>query len=818
MIEINKYKLVPAITATWGEITGDITKQQDLVDYVAGHGGGASVWGQITGDIEDQEDLAELLAEYATKEWVEGKGYITSSALSGYATQDWVGQQGYLVQSDLSQYATRQWVTGRGYITSDALTGYATEDWVEGLGYIDQIKTVNDQSLIGEGNIEISGLTPEQEDAIYPLMNPAGGMLYTRDLEGFTAYRYYSNTNSTEFKNYMYKLGVDVYCKVYQQLYRWDPVNFTFKQVCLLTMDNQYPLWMDDSGRTYMGYDYEVDLATGEVTQVDLGSDGRNIYSWYSYNYDNIFAGKNGIYLISGGSAFKFNESDQEFEEIPFETEVGFDIGYYVATKLVRYEGHLIMVDVGAMYEFNEYNDHVEIVEVTTPYFPVSINGSDIDSQFFHRVGPDQNYMYLKEYTHYELVEGQWVSRTVYYSDQPGTIAYYYGPGVEDNDYLIGYYGMTDNKVLVTTGQEGYERTDWVSPSSVTVDLVSDQNVSGVKSFNGAVRANGGLYIGAVNSATGSTQINLGKNTTEAQTVEMTIPGLFTVNGKDVATKDDCINNKEVTHAGPRFTNITNSPYDYVKENYWTTPSGRLFSTEMWGTTTYEFDGTEFNEIQLTTSIPGNSVKAVTTNGDLYAYYNGWLYSWDDVNDTWVQVCECNDDIWTVGSTIRSGSGYKLVNGEFVEDQVQDWMGPYSHLVNGNVYVNYSNALYQYDESTKTYTRLGSIVDWGTNNWFVLDDELYYTGADNVVYKIDLTRVGGSQDLNVATNIICRQSNQFYGTCQYGDYLYTAIPGQFGYCYDTVYELPVVPSTDGNYILRATRSGNSITYSWIPEV
>ena len=44
------------------------------------------------------------------KAWVDGKKYITSSALAGYATESWV--------------------EGKKYITNDALAGYATESWV----------------------------------------------------------------------------------------------------------------------------------------------------------------------------------------------------------------------------------------------------------------------------------------------------------------------------------------------------------------------------------------------------------------------------------------------------------------------------------------------------------------------------------------------------------------------------------------------------------------------------------------------------------------------------------------------------------------
>ena len=122
MIEINKCKLVPGITANWGEILGDITKQQDLVDYVASHGGGGNaMWGSITGVLSDQTDLMNKLAEYATEQFV-------TSALSGYATESWVANQGYLTEVP-SGYATESWVSSN-FLGSTALSSYATQDYV----------------------------------------------------------------------------------------------------------------------------------------------------------------------------------------------------------------------------------------------------------------------------------------------------------------------------------------------------------------------------------------------------------------------------------------------------------------------------------------------------------------------------------------------------------------------------------------------------------------------------------------------------------------------------------------------------------------
>ena len=91
-----------------------------------------------------------------TGELTNDSGFITSTALNGYATEDWVNQKGYLTSvawgditgkptlatvatsgsyNDLIDKPTIPTTTGEltndsGFITNTALTGYATEDWV----------------------------------------------------------------------------------------------------------------------------------------------------------------------------------------------------------------------------------------------------------------------------------------------------------------------------------------------------------------------------------------------------------------------------------------------------------------------------------------------------------------------------------------------------------------------------------------------------------------------------------------------------------------------------------------------------------------
>lgn len=92
-------------------------------------------------------------------------GYITSSALSGYATETWVGQQGYLTSSDLNGYATESFVTTQGYITgitsSDVTTalGYTPYNSSNPNGYTSNVGTVtkvNNTSPDSNGNVTIS--------------------------------------------------------------------------------------------------------------------------------------------------------------------------------------------------------------------------------------------------------------------------------------------------------------------------------------------------------------------------------------------------------------------------------------------------------------------------------------------------------------------------------------------------------------------------------------------------------------------------------------------------------------------------------------
>ena len=118
----------------WGSITGNITDQTDLVDYVTGKDNDIKTWVSSQGYLTEHQDLTG----YATESWVESKGYITSIP-DTYATKTWVSEQGYIT-SIPDTYATKSWVSDQGYLTEhQSLDGYATESWVTNQGYITSI-------------------------------------------------------------------------------------------------------------------------------------------------------------------------------------------------------------------------------------------------------------------------------------------------------------------------------------------------------------------------------------------------------------------------------------------------------------------------------------------------------------------------------------------------------------------------------------------------------------------------------------------------------------------------------------------------------
>ena len=113
-------------------------------------------------DVLKKYATKKELGDYTTKKDLETKlgNYAKKDDLNGYATEKWVEDKDYATKTELGEYAK-----------TEVLDSYATKtdiptnlsDLVNDSGYINQIKTINGETLSGDGNIEILGEVTQAE-------------------------------------------------------------------------------------------------------------------------------------------------------------------------------------------------------------------------------------------------------------------------------------------------------------------------------------------------------------------------------------------------------------------------------------------------------------------------------------------------------------------------------------------------------------------------------------------------------------------------------------------------------------------------------
>ena len=139
----------------------NITKYPESVKFYKDHINFVDKDNSINKDINYKDIATVSQIPTKTSQLTNDSSFITSAALSGYATEDWVNQKGYLTSvawGDIADKPTLATVATSGsyndlidkptiptttsqldndsnFITNAALTGYATETWVGEQGY-----------------------------------------------------------------------------------------------------------------------------------------------------------------------------------------------------------------------------------------------------------------------------------------------------------------------------------------------------------------------------------------------------------------------------------------------------------------------------------------------------------------------------------------------------------------------------------------------------------------------------------------------------------------------------------------------------------
>lgn len=660
-------------------------------------------------------------------------------------------------------------------------------------------------------------LTPEEQDALDILVDSSEGVLNTVEIKG-------NNLNKRpwvykdDFSNYTLYSMVDgsIYYFMYPKLYKLNPKSMNFD----LILDNISTtidlLWMDNSGRMFQRNNKEIDLTTGSVKDVDLNYN----YFTASYNRLNLFYGDRGIWCVERNVSKLYDEQLKQFtgtysNTLPqdYSGNIAIDI-----RNVFTYKGHkLFQTKANKTYEVVETNDGLTVTDVTGVYFPIP--AFTINNPYFMFSTENGNLWYMynnKKYVYKGT--GTWESYTITSDDNMDysfdTAYVVYG------NCIIGGVRISYKIYSIINLGPTLNATGWAPVNSLAVDLESRQDISGRKNFNYISTNN--LDISYVGSDSES-HIELNKNITKASSIELTVPGAFTLNNVNIATTDNCIVNRSYSTTGPRYEGIcyTPNPFD---EYYFKTPSGRLICDN--GNMAYEFDGSQFTQLQTVTIHPRGGY-FVTISDGLFAkkYNDSKLIKWNDTTSNWEVVLDLitNDLIWAAdANTLRLGYIYKLSNTDGTYSWIEDTINTserlgMTYLIGQNVYMpeNNSTRVRQYDESTKTLTFIGETNHYPVgNHWFVFENELYYLCNDGV-HKLNPSQVGTDQ-WDIQTDILYTSWENIY--IEYNNKLYLAnddAENNFGYCYGIEETTPEVPTTDGTYSLKAVRSGDQITYNWV---
>lgn len=678
-------------------------------------------------------------------------------------------------------------------------------------------------------NVSAGGsVTPEEQEALDILVNQNNedGALYTdvfKPLVNFTR-----NTVNIPNSGWVYRqfyVGDDLYCAgEYNQIYKYAPDKYTYELYNdrFKSSIGDQPLWSDMTGRVYYGQNFVVNLDTAEVTDIDLRC------SYYTYRIyglrKNFWKGKYGVYQLSS-TPQKFDETNQYFVDwnnvhITSDYDLS-EIPAYFGLFGFDYDGrHLMVYTNNTIWELKEYEDHIDIELLNNPPIPElpdELVGSECS---FISTKSGELYVFVGDYR-YRLVNGNWVSFDIY--DINGNYAgqYVEYPGIAYGDFLIGY-GETNDMRIMNMGDTAIKYTYWSEPKNFAVDIYSDQQIIGSKSFYNGVMAPG-ITLDSISSRGGSTDFRIGKNDTVADSIQINCPDAR-LNDNPVATTNLLILNRTYStygkYIGPKYTSSLVGDVSY--NNYFKTYTGRIFysQNEDWR----EWNGTNWNtSYSRNMSVYNNGGTVVAApNNTFYNSSDGYTYLWDDSNTNFVQLCaNVGSDgymYWWDGSRLRCSDFYlenDNNNWKWVQEVIPDYKSGMHYYLNNKVYcLGFDSIVYEFNAGELTYTAIGS-YPFFTQYSFISGGDIIFPSSDNKFKKIDFSKVNNNEivDISRDTEIPYYPSNFHY---DYNGRLFFGLgEGEFAYCYDMDEELPVPDVGDGTYVLKATVLNGNIHYEWI---
>ena len=686
-------------------------------------------------------------------------------------------------------------------------------------------------------NVRVAGggsLTPEEQKALDTLTNASEGVLYAKE------YKQYYNVFGDAFERddwnrKISRMNGDLYVTVNRKIYKFNTDTASFDLFVTTTANmNNYPLWMDKTGRVYGMVNRQIDLETGSYTSVSLDCYG------FTYQADpfktNIWEGRYGVYSLSDGYPQKFNEETQKFETWTINFNNGVPNLANLATYSFEYEGHILFVEYNQMWEIKEYEDHIDVVVVNDPYFPII----SIYEEGWHYVSCDAGLFHISNYSfqdNYKFENGSWNSFNIKINDN-------------DNDpYWVSFGGMTVENwwvgrtqqyasSIINLSSDTIAVSNWEDVKNIVVDLKTVQHISAFKYFDAGISV---PTISNISQIYASGDLNVNNVTTlrlQAGSIDIQENNTFTKNNIPVVTKDELFTNDTVMPYGNMTETVDMNSIGGLDTNYssWFNVNDRIFYTINgdW----YELTNVGWNQVSFSCEIIPDLIYPAGSGAYMFSpdgMGNMDLYSWDNANTDWVMLSgasrteeEVMDPVvyFYDGSVFRFANELKLVD---LGSNTYEWQqetnvpqyldGRYVQF-NGHIYCNSNNNyFYEYDPATYTYNQLG-FIGWPTTGLKVMFGMIVSENYGYLKY-VDFNKIDPNEpgiDLNSDDYIIqLSGSSAFFGSNGVNLYCCDA-NWDFVKTYGVDYEVPEVPAANGTYKLQAVRVGDQITYSWVLDV
>lgn len=659
-------------------------------------------------------------------------------------------------------------------------------------------------------------LTPEEQEALDTLVDSSEGVLSTQTFKRYHQDNILTNININS-NDVVRVFWDDLYMTDHSNLYKLNRESYQFEMISYF---NEYlflsSCFEDKSGRLYSN-SRELNLENGTFgKRINIPE---NSFSGTG-TLDNFLYGEYAFWALSN-NAYKFNESTQEFEQMPLNSTFGYS-GANVYYNLFKYDGHILGVYNNLTFEVTEYEDHIDVADVTGVYF--NMPSFEVVDSYGYKSTKDGNLYYINDTTIYiyDKSLGDWVS-----IDNASISRPIYGDKSLVSDNILFSFGYERKDVNYMNLGPDFSTIFWTKINNIAVDFKSNQVISGDKTFDGIVSINSSLYA---NSGIQSESIFNVKNI-YGNDLKITSDRITFKNNKNTET---IIKNggKPILTADQTFMNSIFIPYGtdgdstgYFNEfpeinNSFTTNTKRLFNKykDIW----YEFTGTNKPlDVSFSIDFSGSDVKNSPSLTILVTGNN--TYSWNDGNTNWDLLCSSDnitsDTVWFDGENFRSGNTYKLVETESVWSWVSDpltnniFESGYKYgYTNGEVYISYGDQfLYKYDKVNCVLNKVG-IFNPGYL-WSYFDKLFVSSGSD--LFMLDLSKAdpqNPNSDLR-GKSLHTIKSGTFVGAT---DRLwYYNEKNEMCSLYENIYEKPAVPASDGTYTLKAVRVGDQITYNWV---